>query len=117
MKKATFYFVILIAVFFSSCEDVVKVDLNTATPKLVIEANINWEKGTPGNIQRIKLSTTTSFEIVSSDSSRHSFMIALVLGLKIEYLDIILSSVYERSRFQKRSMISQVERAILSGLG
>lgn len=61
MKKATFYFVILIAVFFSSCEDVVKVDLNTATPKLVIEANINWEKGTPGNIQRIKLSTTTSY--------------------------------------------------------
>lgn len=45
----------------SSCEEVVNVDLNTATPKLVIEASINWEKGTSGNEQKIKLTTTASF--------------------------------------------------------
>jgi hypothetical protein len=30
-------------------------------PKLVIDAAIQWQKGTPGNIQTIKLSTTTSY--------------------------------------------------------
>ncbi len=49
------------AVFFNGCEDVIKVNLNTAPPKLVIEASINWLKGTPGNNQTIKLTTTTDF--------------------------------------------------------
>ena len=44
-----------------SCQDVVDVDLDTLPPKLVVEANINWQKGTLGNVQRIKLSTTTSY--------------------------------------------------------
>lgn len=46
---------------FVSCEEVVNVNLDTAPPKLVIEGSINWEKGTLGNIQKIKLSTTTSY--------------------------------------------------------
>lgn len=37
------------------------VDLETIAPKLVIEATLNWQKGTTGNIQIIKLSTTTSY--------------------------------------------------------
>lgn len=52
-----------ITVFFTlaSCEDVVDVDLNTAPPKLVIDASIKWEKGTLGNEQKVKLTTTTGF--------------------------------------------------------
>lgn len=44
-----------------SCEDVVAVDLETANPKLVIDASLKWQKGTPGNEQTIKLTTTTGF--------------------------------------------------------
>lgn len=61
MKKTHLFFVIIMAIFFPSCEDVVTVDLNTAPPKLVIEASINWYKGTSGNEQKIKLTTTTDY--------------------------------------------------------
>lgn len=61
MKKTYLFFVIIIAIFFPSCEDVVTLDLNTAPPKLVIEASINWSKGTSGNEQKIKLTTTTDY--------------------------------------------------------
>lgn len=61
MKKITLYLVLFIAVFSASCEDVIEVDLDNAPPKLVIEAAINWKKGTSGNQQRIKLTTTTGF--------------------------------------------------------
>jgi hypothetical protein len=45
----------------SSCEDVVDVNLDTAAPKLVIDASIKWQKGTVGNEQSIQLTTTTGF--------------------------------------------------------
>ena len=52
---------ILSSILFTSCEDVVDVNLNTAPAKLVVEASILWEKGTAGNEQTIKLTTTTDF--------------------------------------------------------
>lgn len=61
MKKASFLIVIFITAFFTSCEEVVDVDLDTAPPKLVIEAAINWQKGATGRQQTIKLSTTTGY--------------------------------------------------------
>lgn len=48
-------------IWLTSCEKVINVDLKTASPKLVIDASINWLKNTPGNEQRVKLSTTTSY--------------------------------------------------------
>ena len=45
----------------TSCEDVIELNLNTAEPKLVIEASINWVKGTYGNEQTIKLSLTAPY--------------------------------------------------------
>lgn len=44
-----------------SCTDVIDVDLETAAPKLVIDASIDWEKNTPGNVQQIILSTSTGY--------------------------------------------------------
>lgn len=44
-----------------NCEDVIDVNLNETEPKLVIEASINWFKGTTGNEQSIKLSLTAPF--------------------------------------------------------
>lgn len=46
---------------FLSCEDVVEIDLDTAPPRLLIDASIKWQKGTAGNEQTIKLTTTTDF--------------------------------------------------------
>jgi hypothetical protein len=61
MKKIQLFLVISIAFLFNSCEDVVEVDLNTAPPKLVIEASIKWQKGTFGNQQEIRLTATTDY--------------------------------------------------------
>lgn len=46
---------------FVACEEVVDVNLNTAAPRLVIDAAIKWQKGTSGNLQTIRLSTTTGY--------------------------------------------------------
>lgn len=58
MKKIFF---LLLIISFLSCEEVVQVDLNEAPPRLVIDAAIDWEKGTLGNRQVIKLSTSTGY--------------------------------------------------------
>lgn len=55
------YFFILTLFLFISCEKVIDVNLETAEPRLVIEASINWINGTNGSQQRIKLSTTTDY--------------------------------------------------------
>jgi hypothetical protein len=59
----TTYKIIIIAftLFLTSCEDVVNIELDTAPAKLVIDASLKWEKGTTGNAQTIKLTTTTDF--------------------------------------------------------
>ena len=53
--------VIISLLTLSSCEDVVDVNLDTAAPKLVIDASIKWQKGTVGSEQTIQLTTTTDF--------------------------------------------------------
>ena len=58
MKKIVY---IIILVFAYSCEDVIDLDLPTSEPKLVIDASIDWLKGTSGNEQQIKLSLTAPF--------------------------------------------------------
>jgi len=44
-----------------SCEDVIQVDVPNAPPRLVIEASINWFKGTLGNEQLIKLTLSAPY--------------------------------------------------------
>ncbi len=61
MKILKKYIVIALGFFLISCEEVIEVDLETAEPKLVIDASIDWVKNTPGNQQKIKLSTTTAY--------------------------------------------------------
>ena len=62
MKKVIYIITIItILITTFSCQEVVNVDLETAQERLVIEALINWEKGTLGNEQIIKLSKTSSF--------------------------------------------------------
>ena len=52
--------VLLILGIFSSCEDVIEVDLNDAPPRLVIEANMyKWKTGESSAL--VKLTTTAPF--------------------------------------------------------
>jgi hypothetical protein len=60
--NATFKIItLLFIVLFSACEEVVDIDLDTAPPKLVIDAPLKWKKGTTGNQQTITLTTTADF--------------------------------------------------------
>jgi hypothetical protein len=61
MKKLSIYFILFLSIITVSCEEVVDVDLNKSEPKLVIEASIKWEKGTSGNDQTIRLTTTGDY--------------------------------------------------------
>lgn len=61
MKKILYITLIISSLFMSGCEEVVDVDLETAAPRLVVDASINWVKGTSGNEQTIKLTTTTGY--------------------------------------------------------
>jgi len=68
MKKIFIYGYLVINLIFSSCTDVVDVDVPYGGPRLVIEASLDWEKGTSGNEQTIKLSKMTPyFEDYSTD--------------------------------------------------
>ena len=61
MKNVKILLVLLITLFFISCEEVVDIPLDTVAPRLVVEATIYWQKETNGNQQSIKLMTTNDF--------------------------------------------------------
>ncbi len=53
--------IILTSTILLSCTDVIDVDVPTGEPRLVVEASIDWEKGTDGKQQTIKLSMLTPY--------------------------------------------------------
>lgn len=59
MKKIIY--IAIISLFTFSCEDVIDLDLPTSESKLVIEASIDWIKGTSGNEQQIKLTLSAPY--------------------------------------------------------
>ncbi|GGK15011.1 hypothetical protein GCM10007962_06490 [Yeosuana aromativorans] len=59
MKKVAY--LILLSILIISCEDVIDVKTPTEKPRLVIDASINWFKGTTGNEQDIKLTLTAPY--------------------------------------------------------
>ncbi len=61
--------ILLLTVAFTSCEDVIDVPVQTTTTRLVIEASLDWEKGTLGNEQSITLHTSTAFFDTSSTTA------------------------------------------------
>lgn len=55
---------LLVPAFFLlmiSCEEVIEVELDESAPRLVVEASLLWQKGTEGNFQVIKLTTTAPY--------------------------------------------------------
>lgn len=61
MKIAIKSVLVMMTILLVSCEDPISVDLNDAAPRLVVEASLDWEKGTSGNEQTIKLTTSTPY--------------------------------------------------------
>ncbi|WP_040279596.1 DUF4249 domain-containing protein [Psychroserpens damuponensis] len=61
MKTHIKLIILLVALAFTACEDVIDVDVPTGQTRLVIEGSLDWEKGTTGNNQTIKLSTSTPY--------------------------------------------------------
>lgn len=58
--KNRFYILFLILIGFS-CEEVIDIDLPSSDSKLVIDASIEWFKGSIGNEQEIKLSLSAPY--------------------------------------------------------
>ncbi|PTM06896.1 MAG: DUF4249 domain-containing protein [Bacteroidetes bacterium] len=58
MKKLL---LLVLSITIYSCEEPIDLDLNTSEPKLIIEASIDWIKGTIGNEQEIKLSLSAPY--------------------------------------------------------
>lgn len=61
MNKTLALITLFLALSFTSCEDVVNLDLETGETRLVIDAEIIWKKGTSGNEQTIKISKTAPY--------------------------------------------------------
>src|SRR5690554_2315950 len=55
-------YIVLLAFFgLFSCEEIIELDLPEAAPRLVVDASIDWIKGTDGSAQKIKLTTTAGY--------------------------------------------------------
>jgi hypothetical protein len=61
MKPYIKLFLVLLFTVYLSCEDVIDLDVPTAKPRLVIDAALDWQKGSSGNNQSITLSTSTAY--------------------------------------------------------
>ncbi|PRX57432.1 DUF4249 family protein [Flagellimonas meridianipacifica] len=87
MKTILKFTLIVIIILSSACTDVVDVEVQDGPIRLVVEASLDWEKGTPGNNQSIRLRTSTPFfetntttdvvgatVVVTNDSSNEEFV-------------------------------------------
>ena len=69
VKNRILTVLLAVLITFISCDDKIDVAVPEATPRLVIEASIDWEQGTAGNNQTVKLSTSSPFFDNNSDTS------------------------------------------------
>ena len=61
MKLLQKIIILSVGLFVTGCEKAIHVPLKTASPRLVVDASIDWAKNTAGNEQKIVLSTTTGY--------------------------------------------------------
>ncbi len=61
MKTIFKYIPTFVLAALTSCTDVVDVEVQTGPERLVVEASIDWEKGTLGNVQTVRLRKSTPF--------------------------------------------------------
>jgi len=58
IRAIPFLFSILL---IAACQDVIDLPLQEGPQRLVVEASLDWEKGSPGNVQTINLSLSNGF--------------------------------------------------------
>ena len=102
MAKQIKYIVLLtMSIFLISCEDVVEVNLETAEPRLVIDAALKWEKGTAGNYQEIRISQSRGFYDESpSMVSGATVQVSDSENTIFEFIDTNANGVYTTNDFQ-----------------
>lgn len=61
MKLRYLFFLSFLSLLLHGCEEVIQADLDTAPPRLVVDASIDWIKGTAGNEQHVRLTTTAGY--------------------------------------------------------
>lgn len=61
MRRSLILGLVIMCFGLFSCEDVIQADLKTGEAKLVIDAEILWQKGTDGSLQTIKISRMASY--------------------------------------------------------
>lgn len=61
MNNTAFWIIGLMSLILFSCTDVVQVEVPDGGDRLVVEASILWEKGTTGQTQIIRLSSSTPY--------------------------------------------------------
>lgn len=76
---------LLLSISICSCEDPIELDLNVSEPKLVIEASINWIKGTSGNEQQIKLSLSAPYYDLETPAANNA-MVSIFDSNNNEYI-------------------------------
>lgn len=98
MRKIILYIAAII--LFATCEDVIEVDLNEAEPRLVIDASINWLRGTIGNEQSIRLSLTAPFfDDVIPPANGATVTITDTNGNTFNFIEEDNTGVYRTSNF------------------
>lgn len=86
MKKYIKFSIVLVYLVFVGCTDVIDVEVPVAEPRLVIEASLDWEKGTLGNEQTIYLSLSTPY----FDEDR----INPVIGASVKVINNVSGSMF-----------------------
>ncbi|HMR15022.1 DUF4249 domain-containing protein [Mariniflexile maritimum] len=61
--------ILLTGFLLFACEDIIEVEVPTGKKRLVIEASLDWEKGTTGSNQTIKLRTSTPYFNIDTNTN------------------------------------------------
>lgn len=82
------------------CEEVIDIELNEGEPRLVIEASMNWIKGTSGTDQEIKLSLSSPFfEEGVIPASGANVTVADTNGNIFDFTEVGTTGIYRTTAF------------------
>lgn len=116
MKNVLKYLVVSSCFLLPSCTKVVEVDVETAEPKLVIDASIDWVKGTTGKEQKIKLSTTTGYYSTAFPTvSGADIIITNAAGIVFGFIENPGTGAYICSDFQPVIGEAYTLKVVLNG--
>ena len=90
----------LLLLAIGACEKIVEPDLETATPRLVVDARVNLFKNQPSNYQQVKLSLSKPFYQAQVDAATGAQVsVSDGSGNTFAYTESGNSGVYEQQNF------------------